>query len=365
MESTQQRLESIEGLLLGVAIGDALGLAREGLSRRTALRKFGRPPLTYRLWPRAGLYSDDTQLMLMAAQAIVSSRSDSENFIRNFKRRLAWYAISLPVGVGCATRLSGLMCWLRWLKLPSGWWSAGNAPATRSMLLALVLYKTGHRTWKWVQDSVRVTHSHPHATDACNVLATLAEIAATTRPGRLDTHAALQRLIQTSQILVLRDKLEVLATFLKENRSPTSVARHFRWKRGISGHIVPTVVMATYCWLRYPSNYRRCVESAIALGGDADSVGAIVGGLAGAHIGKSRLPKELVKQLTDWPHDREWIHDMALRLTDWPHGVDDLLTAPALRTNPISQLIRNIARWPLLWMHLLLRIPCRLRSLLG
>lgn len=365
MENTQQRLDSIEGLLLGVAIGDALGLAREGLSRRTALRKFGRPPLKYQLWPGVGLYSDDTQLMLMAAQAIVNSRSQSEDFIRSYRRRLSWYAISMPAGVGGATWISGLLSWLSFCGIRGGWWSAGNGASTRSMLIALALHNTGHRTWKWVQDSARITHIHPHAVDGCVILATLAEIAATNRPGRLNAQAALKRLIQTCQIIVLRDRLEAIVPFLEQERSPSSVARHFGWKRGISSHIVPTVVMATYCWLRFPLDYRRCVESAITLGGDSDSLGAIVGGLAGSHLGKSALPAELVQQLDDWPHDRQWIHNMALRLTDWPHGVDDLLVAPSLQSSPFSQLIRSLTRWPLMFLHILMRIPCWLRGLLG
>ncbi len=45
---------------MGVAIGDALGFAREGLSRRTALKMFGRPKLKYQLVPSHGFYSDDT-----------------------------------------------------------------------------------------------------------------------------------------------------------------------------------------------------------------------------------------------------------------------------------------------------------------
>ncbi len=365
MESTQNRLDSIEGLLLGVAIGDSLGFAREGLSRRTALRMFGRSPLKYTLWPRAGLYSDDTQLMLLAAQSVVCSRSDSETFLTVFRRRLAWYAVSLPVGVGQATWLAGLKYWVSWLGVPGACWSAGNGPATRSMLISLALYRTGHRTWKWVHDSARVTHSHPHTSDACGVLALLAEIAATNRPGKLDTQAALQRIMQTSQIVMLRERLEELAPMLEAKRSPSYVARHFGWQHGISGYIIPSVIMAAYCFLRYPTDYRRCVEAAILLGGDTDSVGAIAGGLVGSHIGKSNLPKDLVKQLSDWPHDREWMHDMALRLTHWPHGVDDILTAPSLRSHPFSQLLRNIIRWPLVLLHLILRIPYAFRSLLG
>ena len=61
MHSTHLRKDSIHGLMMGVAIGDALGLPREGLTRRSALKMFGRPKLAYRLLPSIGIYSDDTK----------------------------------------------------------------------------------------------------------------------------------------------------------------------------------------------------------------------------------------------------------------------------------------------------------------
>ena len=49
MHSTFLRKEHIHGLMLGVAIGDALGLPRKDLCRRLGLRMFGRGPLKYQL----------------------------------------------------------------------------------------------------------------------------------------------------------------------------------------------------------------------------------------------------------------------------------------------------------------------------
>ena len=362
MHSTHLRKDAIHGLLIGVAIGDAVGLSREGLSRCAALKMFGRPKLVYRLLPGVGIYSDDTQLMLMAAQSILNSFSDWRPFSRSYLSRLACYPLSLPAGAGKATLCAALKSWLRLTGLPTGCNSAGNGPVTRAMFLTLVLHGTDHRIAKWVEDSTRLTHTNPLAIDGCLVLSRLTQLAGTTKAKSLDQLDALQQAIAASKETAIREKLVELKRFLEHSRSPSAVARHFGWEKGISGFIVPTTVMAAYCFLRYPNNFDQAVRSAIRLGGDTDSVAAIVGGLVGAHIGYDKLPSDLVSRIKVAPHDSVWITEMAERLSHWPHGVDDLHSAPSLPSGPLMQLFRNLLMLFLILVHIGLRIPFVLLS---
>lgn len=357
MHSTHLRHDAIHGLMIGVAIGDAIGLPREGLERRTALKMFGRPKFAFRLFPGVGFYSDDTQLMLMAAQSILRSHSEWRSFSRSYLRRLAWFPLSLPAGAGKATILASFKSWLRATGLPTGCNSAGNGPATRAIFLTLALNGTDHRIARWVEDSTRLTHTHPLVIDGCLVLSRLAHIAGTSKPKPLDPLNALQQAIAASNEAAIRDKLAELSPYLEQSRSPSAVARHFGWERGISGFIVPTTVMATYCFLRYPTNFELAIKSAIRLGGDTDSVVAIVGGLVGAHIGYNKLPTDLICRINVLPHNSQWIAEMAERLSHWPHGVDDLNVAPALPSHPLMQLLRNLLFLFLVLIHLVLRVP--------
>ncbi len=59
--------DRIAGVLLGTAVGDAIELPREGLSRRRAERLFGPPPLTHRFIFGRGMGSDDTEHACMTA----------------------------------------------------------------------------------------------------------------------------------------------------------------------------------------------------------------------------------------------------------------------------------------------------------
>jgi len=360
MHSTFRRKELIHGLLLGVAVGDALGLSRENLPRRVALKMQGRNPLTYRLLPGTGIYSDDTQLMLINAQALLQSRSDAKAFRTLFQRRLKWYPFSLPVGAGKATLLAAAKCWLRLVRLPSGVNSAGNGAATRAVFTALAIHGTGHRLQRWVEESTKLTHCHPLAINGCQVLAHLAEYGATCKGQNFDSQEALQKAISASTQAEIKDKLIQLRPFLEQQRGPSAVARHFGWDCGVSGFIVPTTIMATYCYLRYPTNFLRAVKSAILLGGDSDSLAAIVGGLVGAHVGAQHIPAELVKNLGGYPHGAPWMEKLAERLSHWPHGIDDLHFAPSQTSDPLGQLLRNALTIPLVLLHTCLRLPYRL-----
>jgi ADP-ribosyl-[dinitrogen reductase] hydrolase len=72
-------------------------------------------------------------------------------------------------------------------------------------------------------------------------------------------------------------------------------------------------VLCTHCAVRVfmdASSFREAVVTAVNLGGDADTVGAIVGGLAGARYGCEAIPPSWLAAL----QDREELVDLARRL---------------------------------------------------
>lgn len=360
MLTPQQRLDAIYGLLLGVAIGDSLGWRRAGLKPQQSVRTLGFKPLNLkRRWPYRGWYSDDTQLALLAGQAILQSRSHSNKYHKQFARRLKWYALSLPAGITRGTFCAGLKCWLRFTGLPTGCWSAGSAPASRSLLMGVVLHNTGHRYLVWSRDTASATHRHPLALDGAMVLATAAQVAAVSNNGQLNSIAALKTIAAAAKVPSMQQALEQLEPFLQQRSSPRAVANHFGWNTGIRRQALPIATMSVYCFLRYPTKFEQAVKSALLLGGSSDTLAATVGGLVGIHIGADAIPDRLVFGLAEWPHDREWMKKLATRLASWPHGEDDLMFAPALPSYAIAQVLRNGLRKPFTLAHWLLRLPAR------
>ena len=58
-----------------------------------------------------------------------------------------------------------------------------------------------------------------------------------------------------------------------------------------SGYVVDTLEASLWC-LANTKNYREAVLAAVNLGNDTDTIGAIVGGLAGLAYGWESIPQE-------------------------------------------------------------------------
>ena len=77
----------IVGCLLGTAVGDALGLPYEGVSRRRLNRLLGSPD-RHRFMLGRGMVSDDTEHTCIVAQSLITSNFDIDIFTKDFARRL-------------------------------------------------------------------------------------------------------------------------------------------------------------------------------------------------------------------------------------------------------------------------------------
>ena len=128
----------IVGSILGTAIGDAIGLPYEGLSRERAKRLLG-PPDRHRFFFCHGMVSDDTELTCMVTQSIITSRADVGAFQRQLSWRFRLWLLSLPAGIGFATLRSILRLWIGFSVEKSGLFSAGNGPAVRASIIGATI----------------------------------------------------------------------------------------------------------------------------------------------------------------------------------------------------------------------------------
>lgn len=76
-----------------------------------------------------------------------------------------------------------------------------------------------------------------------------------------------------------------------------------------SGYIVDTLEAAIWC-LMSTDSYKECVLKAVNLGNDTDTVGAVVGGLAGIYYGADNIPKEWLDVLAK----RQYIEELCEKL---------------------------------------------------
>src|SRR6187549_667848 len=126
--------DRLAGVLLGTALGDALGLVCEGMSAKRIARRFGRLD-RYHLLGRTGYVSDDTEQSALVAQSLARHPADADRCARAFRRSLLGWFWRLPWGIGLATVRSSFKIMLG--RSTSGVRSAGNGSAMRAAVIGV------------------------------------------------------------------------------------------------------------------------------------------------------------------------------------------------------------------------------------
>lgn len=308
------RLDQLQGVLLGAAVGDALGLPREGLSPQRALRMFGDRPLHHRFLFGHGMTSDDAEHACLTAQALLAAPNDERRFARSLAWRLRGWFAALPAAVGWATLRALFKLWLGFSPEKSGVFSAGNGPAMRAPVIGACFADLPERISSYVRFSTRMTHTDPRAEEGALAIALAAAHAVRRGPRNVSCAELIDEILQCVHHDELRQALERVREYRARGASVTEFAQAMGFSGGVSGYMLHTVPAALYCWLSNPGDIERAVEDVILLGGDADSTGAIVGALAGATAGASAIPTMWLDGITDWPRSVAWMKTLGGRL---------------------------------------------------
>ena len=293
--------DRITGLLLGTAVGDALGLPYEGISRRRAKRLFP-GAIRHRFLCGRGMISDDTDHTFMTAQTLLEEPHDAERFARKLAWRFRWWFAALPAGVGLATAKACLKLWCGFSPKHSGVFSAGNGPAMRAAIFGAVIADRETR-YALVEASTRMTHTDPRALTGALAVADIAAQAPTPiLSGIAPQDTEWQTLVSQ------------MHRCWENNLSVMEFADRLGLQNGVSGYVCHTVPVAIYAWHRHLGDFRQTIESVIALGGDTDTVAAIAGALAGATVGESGIPHEWLDGIRDTPINIPLLRKTAVRL---------------------------------------------------
>jgi ADP-ribosylglycohydrolase len=293
--------DRFHGCLLGCAVGDALGAPFEGywdhqLPRRAALLRGFAEVEGY---PR-GQYTDDTQLTLATIESVVR-RGDLEP--DDVARSIAslWRHDSVVGPGGACTRAATTFLRTRdWMTCGAPVGQAGNGAAMRTAALGLFFLRDPERLPAAVADISRITHHDPRSVAGGIAIAKAAQLLATGEHseaiGFCGEIAAAMRPYDTT----FSDLVEELPSRVEEDREAALHA--IAWAGSprpefsrpvITPFVVPTVLAALWSILRKPNSWAGAVAEAIGLGGDVDTLGAIVGALVGVRLGATAIPSQL------------------------------------------------------------------------
>jgi len=335
--------DSIAGCLLGTAIGDALGLPYEAMNAKRASRLLG-PPDRFRFVFGRGMMSDDTEHTCMVAQSLIECGGDPDAFARLLSRRLRWWLIAFPAGMGLATLRACLRLWLLVPPDRSGVHSAGNGPAMRSAILGAYIDHPATLV-QFVRASTRMTHTDSRAEAGALAIAVAAQ---TSRAAERVTAEGFFRRLQETQSELLHADSELMhhlldaAESVRQGISTADFADSLGRKGFVTGYINHTVSVCIHSWLSHPEDWLLAVRTVIACGGDADTTAAITGAVVGCRTGPEGIPKSLLERFCDWPRTTGHMRKLADALTtsDWTREKAINPVAPGV--SPLAIVIRNV-----------------------
>ena len=302
-------------ILFGIAIGDALGVPVEFLSRQqiahrpvTDMRGFG----TYNL--PAGTFSDDSSLAFCLAEALTHEFSldrIGNNFIAWLTENF-WTAHGNVFDVGIATSQA-----IRRLQrgcnpeLAGGMDDSDNGNGSLMRILPLLIYiknKPIPDRFEITKQVSSITHGHIRSVIACFYYLEFArQVLFGTE--KFEIYKNLQTEIPEflNTCSINPDEIKLFTRLLNENIYDLPETEIHS-----SGYVLHTLEAAIWCLLT-TNNYESATLNAVNLGEDSDTTGAVTGGLAGLLYGFESIPKYWIQQLAR----KDDIDNLALRLQDF------------------------------------------------
>jgi ADP-ribosylglycohydrolase len=332
---SQDLRKQFVGVLLGTAVGDALGLPAEGLSRGRILRMW-HGVWRHRFLFGRGLISDDTEHTLFVAQALLAHPDDAVAFQRCLAWKLRLWLLGLPAGIGLATLKAILRLWLGFPPNRSGVWSAGNGPAMCSAIIGAYFADDAVKRRAFVSAATRLTHTDPKAETAALAVA---EAAAWSVSQNKPLEMWLSDLPSLGNDEEWGEICQKLTAALAADKSVAEFAGELGLQRGVTGYAYHSVPVALYAWLHHSDDFRIALTAVLDCGGDTDTVGAVVGALVGARTGCGGIPLEWRKGICDQPCSIQLLMQVGNRMAQ--QQVSNHIQGPATYFWPLLA-IRNL-----------------------
>lgn len=306
--------QKFQGTLLGTFVGDALGMPVEGWSPEAIAEKFGQVRDMYDARLGKGTYTDDTQMMIAIAESLVECKGfDGEDMAQRF---LDSYDPLRGYGSGTVQALQFLAQGVAWNlagKRVFAGGSYGNGSAMRIAPIGVFYYDDPYVLREKAYLSSQITHAHALGKEAAALQAFSVARALLTDPEEsLDVQAFISDLNQfvEPEATELISRLEKIEEFISHMPSIDVVITALGHdSRGFAS--VPTAILS---FLSHWESLEDAVGYAVSLGGDTDTIGSMVGAIAGAFHGVTKIPQQWLDSLENGPKGKDYVIQLASRL---------------------------------------------------
>ena len=256
--------------MLGAIIGDIVGSRFEWHNHKSK---------DFKLFNSNCRFTDDTVMTIAIAKALLESKSDysdlSEKTISNMQELGRKYP---NVGYG-----GSFNCWLR-AKKPMPYNSWGNGAVMRISPVGFAA-RFMNEAKQLALKVTEVTHNHPEGLKGAEAIAVA---------------------IYMARIGKSKDEIKQYMedNYYKAQTTVEELQKTYKFDVSTQGSVPP----ALECFYESTS-FEDCIRNAISIGGDSDTIGAIVGGLAEAYYGIPEdiknnafeyLPDEFIKVIEEF-----------------------------------------------------------------
>lgn len=282
----------IQDGIYGLIIGDALGVPYEFKSPQELQKNPVTDMIGYGTWGQPlGTWSDDTALTLATMNSIIKNNGNI-NLDHMMKEYVKWITQGdymqnqgiEPFDYGNTTS-NAILNYIDGMDVYNcgltDEYSNGNGSLMR--MLPLAFLDTDYQT---IAEVSGLTHAHMRCQIGCNLYV---EIAKQIIQGGEDTFCD-----------YVSKASEKIIDYYRNEKELEYYHRIFEvdYTDGVTGktHIVDTLESAIYS-IRVAEDYRSSVLTAVNIGNDTDTVGAVCGGLAGLYYGYDDIPSEWISNV--------------------------------------------------------------------
>jgi ADP-ribosylglycohydrolase len=284
--------------VIGLAIGDAMGVPTEGNKREILLAK----PVV-KMLPKIsagipkGAWSDNTSLSIATIDAISKSGINytamGDNYVRWFTTN-QFCSINESFGVSNTT-LKSLVRYTQRLEEAyecgsDDYYDNGNDPLCRCLPLAYyfnVKKDTDKKILEVVKRVCSITHKHEVAVLGCYIYVRFLMYLLK----GINKHSALNQVRKLDFSMFNKSSLDEYKRILVADINEFDIDEIKN-----SSFIVDTLEAAIWCFMKSES-FKECAIATTNIGGDTPTIGAIAGSLAGIFYGYSNIPKSYLEDL--------------------------------------------------------------------
>lgn len=289
--------DRLYGGIFGFCVGDMLGVPVEFSSRQERkndeikeLRAYG----TYN--QPFGTWSDDTSLMLCLIDAInrgFTIENLANNFISFYKDGLFTpHGEVFDIGVSTQNAIEKMINGINPIECGGKCEDEnGNGSLMRILPIAFLQKKCGiDNTIKMVEDVSSLTHLHDRSKLACIFYVELASQLIENK-NKKDAYNSVIEFVKTNCKYRYFEEFKYFDNILNKriiNMSENQIKS--------TGYVIDTLEAVLWLFMNFDS-YEQMVLGAVNLGGDTDTIAAIVGGLAGIYYGFSKIPNKWIQTI--------------------------------------------------------------------